>query len=138
MRRLITIALVIGIVLLTGATVRAELKLVANFDKIAAGPDGQTCDGVLGAFIDTESEGTGNSHYGNTGGSMGISIQGNSGGLLRAIGIGGINNPIDEGESGVVFCRFMVGTTSNVRHHIGVFASTSTNPITSTTAGSAT
>jgi hypothetical protein len=128
--------IVVLAVLLFSATVQAELKLVANFDKIAAGPDGQACDGVLGGVIDTETDNTGNSHYGTTGGSVGISIQGNSGGSLRAIGIGGINSPITAGGSGLVFCRFMIRASgAAVRHHIGVFANATTDPINSTTAG---
>jgi len=123
------------VVLLAGTAVQAQLKLVTDFEGMTGTPDGTACNGVLGGFIDSESEGTGNHTFGNIGGSNGVNYRGNSAGTLRAVGIGGIANPIEEGEAGIGFCRFMVRSASlTVRTHIGLIANATDNPINSTTA----
>jgi regulation of enolase protein 1 (concanavalin A-like superfamily) len=120
------------VVLGAGAAGRAELKLVANFDSLTGTPDGQACNGVLGGFIDTESENTGNSSLATVGGSVTMSVIGHSSGTLaRAIGVGSITNAIEAGETGVAFFRFMMTTGGTVRTHLGLIADTTTNPINS-------
>ncbi len=117
-------------VLLVCATARAELKLVANFDGMTGVPDGQACNGVLGATIDTESEATGNVTFQTTGGSVTLSPSGHSSGTLsRAAGVAGINNPIANDESGIAFFRFSMPTGNTIRSHIGLIADTGNNPV---------
>ena len=119
-------------VLLVCATAQAELKLVANFDGLTGAPDGQACNGVLGGTIDTESEGTGNSSLPAVNGSVTLSVIGHSSGTLaRAVGVGGINNPIAEGETGIGFFRFMMATGGTIRPHMGLIAETGNNPVNS-------
>jgi hypothetical protein len=123
------------LVLLISTAVHAELQLVTDFEGMTGTPDGQACNGVLGGFIDSETEGTGNHTFGVTGGSNGLNYRGQSTGGLRAVGVGGITNPIDEGETGIGFCRFMVRSASlTVRTHIGLIANATDDPINSTTA----
>jgi hypothetical protein len=105
-------------VLLVCATAQAELKLVANFDGFPGTPDGQACNGVLGATIDTESEGTGNVSFQTVNGSGTLSPIGHSSGTLsRAAGVAGINNPIANDETGVAFFRFSMATGGDPRPH---------------------
>jgi regulation of enolase protein 1 (concanavalin A-like superfamily) len=119
-------------VLLVCATAQAELKLVANFDGLTGAPDGQACNGVLGGTIDTESEGTGNSSLPAVNGSVTLSVIGHSSGAsARAIGFGGINNPIADGETGIGFFRFMMATGGTIRPHMGLIAETGNNPVNS-------
>jgi hypothetical protein len=120
------------IVLLIGATVQAELKLVVDFEGFSGTVDGLACNGVLGGVVDTESEGTGNASYRTQDGSNVMSVIGHSsGGLARAIGCGGISNPIDEGETGIGFFRFRVDG-GNVRPHIGLVTDNNGDPVNST------
>ncbi|MCU0914785.1 MAG: discoidin domain-containing protein [Planctomycetes bacterium] len=120
-------------VLLACAGARAELKLVGNFDGMTGTPDGQTCNGVLGATIDTESEGTGNVTFQQNGGSTTLSPSGHSSGTLsRAAGVAGINNPIANDETGVAFFRFAMATGNTIRSHLGLIADTGNNPINAT------
>jgi len=117
-------------VLLACATAQAELKLVANFDGSTGTPDGQACNGVLGATIDTESESTGNVTFQTTGGSVTLSPSGHSSGTLsRAAGVAGINNPIANDETGIAFFRFSMPTGNTIRSHIGLVDDTGNNPI---------
>jgi hypothetical protein len=120
-------------VLLAGATAQAELKLVANFDGFTGTPDGQACNGVLGATIDTESEATGNVTFQTTSGSVTLSPSGHSSGTLsRAAGVAGINNPIANDETGVAFFRFSMATGNTIRSHVGLIADTGNNPVNAT------
>ena len=65
-----------------------------------------------------------------------MSIIGHSSGtLVRAIGFNGIANPIDDGETGAGFFRFMMATGGNIRAHMGLISDTTTNPFTSAKAG---
>ena len=135
MKRSIKRTIGVLVVLMAGTAVQAELKLVTDFEGMTGTPDGTACNGVLGGFIDSESEGTGNHTFGTIGGSNGVNYRGNSAGTLRAVGIGGITNPIEEGEAGIAFCRFMVRSASlTVRTHIGLIANATSNPINGTTA----
>ena len=122
------------VVLLVGASAQAELKLVVNFDGMSGVPDGQACNGVLGGTIDTESDNTGNAALGTIDGSTAMNVIGHSSGTLaRAIGFNGITNPIDKGETGIGFFRFMMPTGGTVRSHMGLIADTR-RPIPSTRA----
>ena len=124
------------VVLLAGASARAELKLVVNFEGMSGVPDGQACNGVLGGTIDTESDNTGNAALGAIGGSTALNVIGHSSGTLaRAIGFNGITNPIDKGETGIGFFRFMMPTGGTVRTHVGLIANATANPITSANTG---
>ncbi len=117
-------------VLLAGATAQAELKLVGNFDGMTGTPDGQTCNGVLGATIDTQSEGTGNVTFQTNSGSATLSPSGHSSGSMsRAAGIAQINNPIANDEAGIAFFRFNMQTTNAIRNHMGLIADTGNNPV---------
>jgi hypothetical protein len=130
MKRVIASVAGIVAVLLVSAAAQAELKLVANFDGLTGGPDGQACNGVLGGTLDTEGEATGNSSLPTQDGSTTMSIIGHSSGTLaRAIGFNGITNPIDDGETGVGFFRFMMATGGNIRTHMGLISDTTNNPI---------
>ncbi len=120
-------------VLLVCTTARAELKLVANFEGSSGSPDGQACNGVLGATIDTQSENTGNVTFRVADGSTTLSPSGHSSGSMsRAAGIAGINNPIDNDETGIAFFRFSVATGSTVRNFMGLIADTGNNPVNDT------
>jgi len=121
-------------VLLAGATVQAELKLVANFDGLSGVPDGQACNGVLGGTIDTESENTGNAGLGTIDGSTALNVIGHSSGTMaRAIGFNRITNTIGPDETGVGFFRFMVADAGHpIRPHMGLIADETTNPIVAT------
>jgi hypothetical protein len=130
MKRLIKNLVGVLAVLLVCATAQAELKLVGNFDNLTGVPDGQACNGVLGATVDTESENTGNASVPPVNGSVTLSVIGHSSGTLaRAIGVGGINNPIADGETGIGFFRFMMTTGGTVRPHMGLIAETGNNPV---------
>ncbi len=132
MKRWVKCLVGVSAVLLVGATAQAELKLVANFDGMTGAPDGQACNGVLGGTIDTESEGTGNSSLPAVNGSVTLSVIGHSSGAsARAIGFGGITNPIADGETGIGFFRFMMATGGIIRPHMGLIAETGNNPINS-------
>jgi hypothetical protein len=66
-------------------------------------------------------------------GSVTMAVIGHSSGTMaRAIGVGGINNTIADGEMGVGFFRFMMTTGATVRTHIGLIADTGTNPVNAT------
>ena len=132
MRQFVKCVVGILVVLLASGTVEAKLQLVENFDSLTGGPDGQACTGVLGGFIDTESEGTGNSALGAIGGSNAMNVIGNTGGSPRAVGVGGINNPIENTETGIGFFRIMVRNSSPIpRSYIGLIADATNNPINS-------
>jgi hypothetical protein len=120
------------VMLLASGIVHAELKFVANFEGMSGTPDGQACNGVLGGVIDTESEATGNASFQNNGGSNTLSVIGHSsGGMARAVGVGGISNPIDKGETGVCFFRFSVAA-GNIRPHFGLVTDNNGNPVNAT------
>ena len=124
------------VVLLAGVNGQAELKLVVNFEGMSGVPDGQACNGVLGGTLDTESEATGNAALGTIDGSTAMNVIGHSSGTLaRAIGFNGITNPIDKGETGIGFFRFMMPTGGTVRTHVGLIANATANPITSANTG---
>jgi hypothetical protein len=130
MKRWVRNVIGVLVVLLVCATGQAELKLVANFDGFTGTPDGQPCNGVLGATIDTESEGTGNVSFQTVNGSGTLSPIGHSSGTLsRAAGVAGINNPIDDDETGIAFFRFSMATGGTIRDHIGLIADTGNNPV---------
>ncbi len=131
MRELIKNWMLIFLVLLTGTTVQAELQLVCDFEGLTGHPDGQACNGVLGGFLDTESDGTGNAALGNIDGSNAMNVIGHSSGnLARAVGFGGIDNPIDNSETGIGFFRFMLRDSGLVpRSHMGLIADATENPI---------
>ncbi|MBN1361814.1 MAG: hypothetical protein JW993_14555 [Sedimentisphaerales bacterium] len=132
MNRLITQAVGVAVVLLAATAVQAELQLVVNFEEFSGNPDGQACNGVLGGTLDTESEGTGNSSLRTSDGSNTMSVIGHSsGGLARAIGFGGTDNPIADGETGIGFFRFRVDG-GNVRPHMGLVTDPDGNPVNST------
>ncbi len=117
-------------VLLVGTTAQAELKLVANFDGMTGSPDGQACNGVLGATIDTQSENTGNVTFQTNSGSTTLSPSGHSSGSMsRAAGIAQINNPIANDEAGIAFFRFNMQTTNAIRNFMGLIADTGNNPV---------
>jgi regulation of enolase protein 1 (concanavalin A-like superfamily) len=120
-------------VVLVCATARAELKLVGNFDGFAGTPDGQACNGVLGATIDTDSEGTGNATFQTVNGVVTLSVSGHSSGTLsRAVGVAGIDNPIANDETGIAFFRFSMATNNTIRSHMGLIADTGNNPVNAT------
>ncbi len=136
MKRLMRNVAAILAVVLVSTTAQAELKLVANFDGLTGQPDGQACNGVLGGTLDTEGEATGNAGLPTQDGSTTASVIGHSSGtLVRAIGFNAISNPIDDGETGVGFFRFMMTTGGNIRAHMGLISDTTTNPLTSAKAG---
>ncbi len=119
-------------VLLVSVTARAELQLVANFEGLSGNPDGQPCNGVLGGTLDTNTEGTGNSSLPAIDGSTTMSVIGHSSGTIdRAIGFGGIDNPIDNTETGIGFFRLRV-SAGNIRPHMGLVADTTDNPVNGT------
>jgi len=137
MKRSITHRVGVLAVLLMGATVQAELKLVVNFEGLSGSPDGQACNGVLGGVLDTQSEGTGNIDIGAINGSNAIFVNGlSSGANARAAGFNGITNPIDDSETGIAFFRFMIRSSAGrpVRSHLGLIADATDNPITDTNA----
>ncbi|MCX5643234.1 MAG: discoidin domain-containing protein [Phycisphaerae bacterium] len=136
MSRTIKCLMGVMVVLLAGANAQAELKLVVNFEGMTGVPDGQACNGVLGGTLDTESENTGNAALGTINGSTAMNVIGHSSGTLaRAIGFNGITNPIDTGETGIGFFRFMMAAGGTVRTHVGLIADATTNPITSANTG---
>ncbi len=127
------------VVLLAMTNAHAKLQLVENFDSLTGAPDGQLCKGVLGGFLDTQSEATGNSALGIINGSNAMNVIGNSGGSPRAVGVGGINNPIDNGETGIAFFRIMMRNSSPIpRSYVGLIADATDNPINSTNASTPT
>ena len=133
MKRSVTSLAEVLAVLLACASAQAELKLVGNFDGMTGTPDGQPCNGVLGATIDTESEATGNVTFQTINGSVTLSPSGHSSGTLsRAAGVAGINNPIANDETGVAFFRFSMPTGNTIRSHIGLIADTGNNPVNAT------
>ena len=119
--------------MVAGSDVQAKLQLVMDFEGLSGGPDGLICNGVFGGFVDTQSNGTGNSGLGSIDGSNAMNIIGHSsGGNARAIGVGGIDNPIENGETGIGFFRFMVRSTSlEARSYIGLIADATDDPINS-------
>jgi regulation of enolase protein 1 (concanavalin A-like superfamily) len=136
MSRTIKCLMGVLVVLLAGVNAQAELKLVVNFEGMTGVPDGQACNGVLGGTLDTESENTGNAALGTIDGSTAMNVIGHSSGTLaRAIGFNGITNPIDKGETGIGFFRFMMPTGGTVRTHMGLIANATANPITSANTG---
>ena len=118
------------VVLLAGASARAELKLVVNFEGMSGNPDSQACNGVLGGVLFTESKATGNATLGTIDGSNAMNVIGHSSGtLVRGMGFNGITNPIDKGETGIGFFRFMVANSSHaVRSHMGLIADPTATP----------
>ncbi|UCC99043.1 MAG: discoidin domain-containing protein, partial [Phycisphaerales bacterium] len=136
MKRLVKYVAGILIVLLAGSAVQAKLQLVTNFEGLSGSPDGQACNGVLGGFLDTQIEGTGNSGLGSIGGSNAMNVIGHSsGGVARAVGVGGINNPIENTETGIGFFRVMVRGSSPIpRSYLGLIAGLTDDPITSANA----
>jgi hypothetical protein len=119
-------------ILLASACVQAKLQLVENFDSLTGAPDGQACKGALGGFLDTQSEATGNSALGTINGSNAMNVIGNTGGSPRAVGVGGINNPIENSETGIGFFRIMVRATALApRSFVGLIANATDNPINS-------
>jgi len=130
-RKWFLLTFLIVIVTVAGSTVHAELQLVENFESLVGeSPDDQACSGVLGGTWDTQSEGTGNVDLVYQDGSRNVGVLGNSGGLGRAIGFNGITNTIEDGETGILFFRFMVRSTSRVtRTFMGLISDTSDNPV---------
>jgi len=132
MKRLMRHVVGVVVVLLAATNVHAKLQLVENFDGLTGGPDGQVCKGVLGGFLDTQSEATGNSGLGTVNGSNAMNVIGNTGGSPRAVGLGGINNPIENNETGIGFFRIMVRAGSLApRSFVGLIADATDNPINS-------
>ncbi|MHC4633354.1 MAG: discoidin domain-containing protein, partial [Planctomycetota bacterium] len=138
MKRLIKSLVGILVVLLAGTAVQAKLQLVENFEGMSttASPDGQPCSGVMGGTLDTQSEGTGNIDIVDYDGSRVVTVIGHSSGNnARAFGFNGITNPIDNSETGIAFCRFMLRSTSRApRTYIGLVSDDTDNPITNTNA----
>ena len=130
-RKWFLLTFLIVIVTVAGSTVQAELQLVENFESLVGeSPDDQACSGVLGGTWDTQSDGTGNVDLVYQDGSRNVSVLGNSGGLGRAIGFNGITNTIEDNETGILFFRFMVRSTSRVtRTFMGLISDTSDNPV---------
>jgi len=126
--------LIYFVVLLASTNVQAKLQLVGNFESLVGeSPDGQACTGVLGGTWDTQSEGTGNIDIVTQDGSRGVSLGGNSNGNGRAIGFNGITNTIDYSETGILFFRFMVRSSSRAtRTFMGLISDTSDDPVNST------
>ncbi|HUT46729.1 MAG TPA: discoidin domain-containing protein [Sedimentisphaerales bacterium] len=133
-RKLFLLTFFIVIVTVAGSAVQAKLQLVMDFEGLSGGPDGLICNGVLGGFVDTQSNGTGNSGLGVIDGSNAMNIIGHSSGNnARAIGVGGIGNPIENGETGIGFFRIMVRATSReARSYVGLIADATDDPINST------
>jgi len=137
MKRLIQNVVGILAVLLACAPLQADFGLVENFESMATGsPDGRACTGVMGGIWDTEIEGTGNITIGDNSGSRNVTVIGHSsGGVARAVGFNGINNTIDEGETGKVFFRLMLRSASLVpRTYMGLISDASDNPMNTTNA----
>jgi len=132
-----TIRTVIAVVLLPFAISYGAFRLVENFDAMATGsPDGLACTGSLGGTWDTESEATGNVVIEDNTGSRVVRFMTTTAGAARGVGFNGITNPIDDGETGKVFFRFMIRTDSQVpRTYIGLITDTSSNPITASLIG---
>jgi len=122
---------------LVSSAVHADLQLVEDFEALTPltkdSPDGLACSGVLGGAWDTQSNGTGNIDLASRDGSKGLAIGGNSKGNGRAVGFYGIDNPIDDGETGILFFRFMVRDSNNeTRTFMGLISDTDDDSINST------
>ncbi|MDH7598747.1 MAG: discoidin domain-containing protein [Sedimentisphaerales bacterium] len=132
MKRIIAFTTIAAVFLLPQAIGYGGFRLVENFDAMATGsPDGLACTGVLGGTWDTESEATGNVVIEDNTGSRVVRFMTTSAGAARGVGFNGISNPIEDGETGKVFFRFMIRTDSQVpRTYIGLITDTSSNPIT--------
>ncbi|MCF7973992.1 MAG: discoidin domain-containing protein [Phycisphaerae bacterium] len=132
-KKLCCLVFSILVLALAGSAARADLKLVENFESLVGeSPDDQACSGVLGGTWDTQSNGTGNIDLVSQDGSRGVSVLGHSGGNGRAIGFNGITNTIENTETGILFFRFQVRSTSReTRTFMGLISDTSDDPINS-------
>jgi len=124
---------------LVSSVAHADLQLVEDFEALTPltkdSPDDLACSGVLGGAWDTQSNGTGNIDLAYRDGSKGVAIGGNSKGNGRAVGFHGISNPIDNGETGILFFRFMVRDSDNeTRTFMGLISDTDDDSINSTSA----
>ncbi len=102
----ISFVLLLGLILTSTAS--ADLQLFDDFET-GTKDDSQT-SGVLGGFRDCESNNTGNAALesgaqGNP--TQSYRIEGNSSGDERGFTVTGVNNPIEEGELGLLFFRFV-------------------------------
>lgn len=113
MRSIIKQMSVILIILLAGATVHSELLLMENFEGRTNGnADNLTLNGVLGGFLDSDSNNTGNVVIETNDGSQTIRFMTTTSGDDRGFIMTGVNNPINDGESGVLFFRFRLRSDS--------------------------
>ncbi|MEN6306494.1 MAG: LamG-like jellyroll fold domain-containing protein [Anaerohalosphaeraceae bacterium] len=94
--------------LFLGVAVQAELQLFESWEGKTT-VDNQPATGVLGGWVDTDSDGSGNLSI-TTGDGINlttfVNLESNSGGDERGVAVSGVNNPIDDGEVGVLFFRF--------------------------------
>jgi hypothetical protein len=131
---LATCSLGVLAMLATCATLRADFKLVENWDTMPTGsPDGLACTGVMGGVWDTEVATTGNVVVEDNSGSRVCRVANLTAGGGRAFGFNNINTPIASGGAGKVFFRFMVRSDSLVpRAYVGLISDTTGDPITGT------
>ena len=114
MKNIIKHMCIIMTVLLLGTAVHAELQLFENWDGKTT-VDDQPANGVLGGFVDTQGEATGNMALasgvaGNL--TTEVNIDSHSSGDQRGLMVTGVTDPIDDGETGVLFFRFRPDTQS--------------------------
>jgi hypothetical protein len=133
-KRLAACSLGVLAILAACTTLRADFKLVENWDTMPTGsPDGLACTGVMGGVWDTEVATTGNVVVEDNGGSRVCRVANLSAGGGRAFGFNNINTPIASGGAGKVFFRFMVRSDSLVpRAYIGLISDTTEDPINGT------
>ncbi|MBN2513049.1 MAG: immunoglobulin domain-containing protein, partial [Sedimentisphaerales bacterium] len=88
--------------------VQADLQLFESWEGKTT-VDNQPTTGVLGGWVDTDSDGTGNVTI-TVGDGVNlttfVNLESNSGGDERGVAVSGVNDPIDDGEVGVLFFRF--------------------------------
>lgn len=107
-------------VLLLSAAVHADLQLFDDFNGKTA-VDNTACTGVLGGWVDTDSDGSGNITLTTGDGTLNlttfINLESNSGGDERGVAVFGVSDPIDDGEQGVVFFRFRLLSAGRTCYH---------------------
>lgn len=121
MKKVIRNSWILLLALLMGATVvHAELQLFESWEGKTT-VDNQPCTGVLDGWSDTDSDGSGNISMDTDGDGINLTafanLESNSGGDERGIAVFGVSDPIDDGETGVVFFRFRFLSASRRCYH---------------------
>ncbi len=122
----------LAVFFLTAATVGcAELLRAEDFDTTPAGNiDGRDATGLLSGFWDTEPESTGNCVVESIDGSQVMRCMTTTTGDRRGVALAGIENPIEDTESGTLFFRFMFRSDSEIiKTYMGLHALTGANPL---------